>query len=199
MKKLILATLAGLLISSNITLAQTTMSSLATSINANLAPPGSYVGIGIGLRPRYLRIENALAELVKQNGGSNITPDMALDATARAALPTLPANATNDEKTKARDAYLRSATYSDDVVAECNDVFAGAPAEHAGIKQFDQIVAVNNKPITGLDAAGLVKLLKGGGAAGSRVAITVLRAEKDGSKSSHTYTIVRGNVVPPIH
>jgi C-terminal processing protease CtpA/Prc len=208
MQKLILATLAGLLISSTMTLAQSltpstglTTASAALKAGANAAPSAArnglapYVGIGIGLRQRYYRLENAVAELVKQNG-PNVTSDMALDATARAADPTLPPNATRDQKINATKAYLQKATYSDDVAAECNLVFTGAPAEKAGIKQSDLIVAIDNKSINGLDASGLIKALKDGGPAGSSVSITVLRKEPDGSKSTHVYTVVRGTVTP---
>jgi carboxyl-terminal processing protease len=56
------------------------------------------------------------------------------------------------------------------------DVFPGSPAEAAGLKRFDRIIQVDNRPLknaTSQDASQLIR-----GPAGSTVSLTILRGEQ---------------------
>jgi carboxyl-terminal processing protease len=73
------------------------------------------------------------------------------------------------------------------------DPFPGSPAEKAGLKAGDEIVAVDGADMTGVDpAAAREKLL---GPAGSHVKLTVKRA---GESPLLQFDIVRAKIDPPV-
>ncbi len=73
------------------------------------------------------------------------------------------------------------------------DPFPGSPAEKAGLKAGDEIVAVDGVDLTGVDpAAAREKLL---GPAGSHVNVTVKRA---GESQLLVFDIIRAKIDPPV-
>jgi len=69
-------------------------------------------------------------------------------------------------------------------------VIAGGPAEHAGLRAGDVIVAIDGKPVTAIGGQGLRDALRG------RIGTTVrIAATRDGVRS--TYAIVRAEIRDP--
>ncbi len=72
-------------------------------------------------------------------------------------------------------------------------VFPGSPAEKAGLKDGDIIIAVDGKDITGLTLLEQVALIRG--PAGSKVVLTIIR---EGVREPFDVEVIRGRIEIPI-
>ncbi len=72
-------------------------------------------------------------------------------------------------------------------------VFKGSPAEKAGLKDGDIIIAVDGEDITGLTLLEQVSKIRG--PAGSKVVLTILR---EGVRDPFDVTVIRGKIEIPI-
>lgn len=72
---------------------------------------------------------------------------------------------------------------------EISRVQGGGPADRAGLRPGDLLTAVDGRPVAGLSVSEVVSLLRGGGVAGSTVALGVERG-----RSSWTQTLRRARL-----
>jgi len=80
-----------------------------------------------------------------------------------------------------------------DNILEISRLFPGQPAEKAGVKQGDRVIAVDGRSIVGLSLYEAVALIRG--PAGTTVRLTIVRA---GESKPFDINVVRARIVIPV-
>ncbi|WP_196766796.1 S41 family peptidase [Burkholderia territorii] len=144
----------------------------------------------------------AAVEVLKKQHLTDVDIGALLDATVHDGIKTLPYarffNATEEQERRDDERRARDGTPGIGIVFETRpdglhiiDVIPDAPAERAGVRPDDLVVAMNDRSVVGIDSRDVVKLAKGD--AGVPLKLTVRRGA---NHATLTFAPVRAIVHP---
>ncbi|WP_081082239.1 S41 family peptidase [Burkholderia diffusa] len=144
----------------------------------------------------------AAVEVLKKQHLTDVDIGALLDATVHDGIKTLPYarffNATEEQERRDDERRARDGTPGIGIVFETRpdglhiiDVIPDAPAEQAGVRPDDLVVAMNDRSVVGIDSSEVVKLAKGD--AGMPLKLTIRRGA---NHATLTFAPVRAIVRP---